>query len=144
MPLVMVVLPASLSARSLPFNPACPDQYTNRSFRRWMSTIDTFQSGLPFHFFYFCSKLICMSLAKCLSPCRGFHPNSKRWFTTSFLQPLPYLVTPWGPENCQLTSSFFVGAQIVVSLLQTTQIKPGVSFIAANKVCTSTNKITIV
>ena len=27
------------------------------------------------------------------------------WFTTSFLQPLPYLVTPQGPENCQLTSS---------------------------------------
>ena len=33
-------------------------------------------------------------------------PNSKHWFTTSFLQPLPYLVTPYGPENCQLTSSF--------------------------------------
>ena len=39
---------------------------------------------------------------------------------------------------------FFVGAQIVVSLLQTTQIKQGVSFIAANKVYTSTNKTTIV
>ena len=43
---------------------------------------------------------------------------------------------------------FFVGAQTVVlvavSLLQTTQIKPGVSFIAANKVYTSTNKTTIV
>ena len=35
-------------------------------------------------------------------------PNSKHWFTTSFLQPLPYLVTPQGPENCQLTSSFFL------------------------------------
>ena len=32
-------------------------------------------------------------------------PDSKYWFTTSFLQPLPYLVTPQGPENCQLTSS---------------------------------------
>ena len=32
--------------------------------------------------------------------------NSKQWFTISFLQPLPYLVTPQGPENCQLTSSF--------------------------------------
>ena len=31
--------------------------------------------------------------------------NSRHWFTTSFLQPLPYLVTSWGPENCQLTSS---------------------------------------
>ena len=34
-------------------------------------------------------------------------PNSKHWFTTSFrLQPLPYLVMPQGPENCQLTNSF--------------------------------------
>ena len=33
-------------------------------------------------------------------------PNSKHWYTTSFLQPLPYLVTSQGPENCQLTSSF--------------------------------------
>ena len=39
---------------------------------------------------------------------------------------------------------FFVGAQTVVSLLQTTQIKQVVSFIAANKVNTSTNKTTIV
>ena len=38
----------------------------------------------------------------------------------------------------------FVGAQTVVCLLQTTQIKQGVSFIAANKVYTSTNKTTIV
>ena len=50
-------------------------------------------------------------------------------FTTSFLQPLPFLVTPSGPENC-------VGAQTVVSLLQATQIKQGVSFIAANEVYT--------
>ena len=34
------------------------------------------------------------------------HTNSKHWFTTSFLQPLPYLVTPQVPENCQLTSIF--------------------------------------
>ena len=39
---------------------------------------------------------------------------------------------------------FFVGAQTVVSFLQTTQIKQGMSFIATNKVYTSTNKITIV
>ena len=39
---------------------------------------------------------------------------------------------------------FFVGAQTVVSLLQTTQMKQGVSFIAANKVYTSANKTTIV
>ena len=43
-----------------------------------------------------------------------WYPDSKHWFTTSFLQPLPYLVTPLGPENCQLTSSFFVAAQTVV------------------------------
>ena len=35
-------------------------------------------------------------------------------------------------------------ALTVVSLLQTTQIKQGMSFIAANKVYTSTNKTTIV
>ena len=38
----------------------------------------------------------------------------------------------------------FVGAQTVVSLLQTTQIKQGVSFIATNNVYTSKNKTTIV
>ena len=38
----------------------------------------------------------------------GDGANSKHWFTTSFLQPLPYLVTPQGPENCQLTSSFLL------------------------------------
>ena len=39
---------------------------------------------------------------------------------------------------------FFVGAQTVVSLLQITQIKQGLSFIAANKAYTSTNKNIIV
>ena len=39
--LEMVALPASLSAWSFPFTPACPGLYTH-SFRRWMSTIDTF------------------------------------------------------------------------------------------------------
>ena len=41
-------------------------------------------------------------------------------------------------------SIFFVGAQTVVSLLQTTQIKQDVLFIAVNKVYISTNKTTIV
>ena len=45
--LVRVALPAGLSARSLPFPPTCPGQHTHESFGRWMSTIDTFQSGLP-------------------------------------------------------------------------------------------------
>ena len=51
-------MPASLSVRPFPFTPACPGQYTHMSFRRWMSTIDTFQSGLPIPLFTFCSKLI--------------------------------------------------------------------------------------
>ena len=49
-----------------------------------------------------------------------------------------------GSINLSAIEQFFVGAQTVVSLLQTTQIKQGVSFIAANKVYTSTNKTTII
>ena len=49
-----------------------------------------------------------------------------------------------GSRKLSTNEQFFVGAQTVVSLLQTTQIKQGVSFIAANKVYTSTNKTTIV
>ena len=49
-----------------------------------------------------------------------------------------------GPENCQLTKKKNVGAQTVVSLLQTTHMKQGVSFITANKAYTTTNKTTIV
>ena len=49
-----------------------------------------------------------------------------------------------GSRKLSANEQFFVGAQTVVSLLQTTQIKQGVSFIAANKVYTSTNKTTIV
>ena len=62
--------------------------------------------------------------------------------TTSLLQPLPYL----GSWKLSANEQFFppVGAQIVVSLLQTIQIKQDVSFIAANKVYTSINKTTIV
>ena len=49
-----------------------------------------------------------------------------------------------GSRKLSANEQFFVGAQTVVSLLQTTQIKQGVWFIAANKVYTSTNKTTIV
>ena len=42
----------------IPFTPACPGQHTHRRFRRWVSTVDTFQSGLPIPLFTFCSKLI--------------------------------------------------------------------------------------
>ena len=47
-----------------------------------------------------------------------------------------------GSRKLSANEQFFVGAQTVVSLLQTTQ--QSVSFIAANKVYTSTNKTTIV
>ena len=49
-----------------------------------------------------------------------------------------------GSRKLSANEQFFVGAQTVVSLLQTTQIKQGVSFTAANKVYTSTDKTTIV
>ena len=49
-----------------------------------------------------------------------------------------------GSRKLSANEQFFVGARTVVILLQTTQIKQGVSFIAANKVYTSTNKTTIV
>ena len=49
-----------------------------------------------------------------------------------------------GSRKLSPNEQFFVGAQTVVSLLQTTQIKRGVSFIAASKVYTSTNKTAIV
>ena len=52
-----------------------------------------------------------------------------------------YAIGSW---KLSANEQFFVGAQTVVSLLQTTQIKQGISFIATNKVCTSTNKTTIV
>ena len=49
-----------------------------------------------------------------------------------------------GSRKLSANEQFFVGAQTVVSVLQTTQIKQGVSFIATNKVYTSTNKTQIV
>ena len=49
-----------------------------------------------------------------------------------------------GSRKLSANEQFFAGAQTVVRLLQTTQIKQGVSFIAANKVYISANKTTIV
>ena len=49
-----------------------------------------------------------------------------------------------GSRKLSANEQFFAGAQAVVSLLQTIQIKQGVSFIAANQVYTSTNKTTVV
>ena len=48
-----------------------------------------------------------------------------------------YVIGSW---KLSANEQFFVGAQTVVSLLQTTHIKQGVSFTAANKVDTSTYK----
>ena len=48
-----------------------------------------------------------------------------------------------GFRKLSANEQIFVGAQTVVSLLQTIQIKQGVSFIAASKGYTSTNKTTI-
>ena len=48
-----------------------------------------------------------------------------------------------GPRKLS-ANEFFVSALTVVSLLQSPEIKQGVSFIAANKGYTSTNKTTIV
>ena len=49
-----------------------------------------------------------------------------------------------GSRKLSANEQFFVVAQTVAGLLQTTHIKRGVSFIAANKVYTITNKTTIV
>ena len=55
-------------------------------------------------------------------------------------------VFSYARESRKLSANeqFFVGPQTGVSLFQTIQINKGVSFIAANKVYTSTNKTTIV
>ena len=66
--------------------------------------------------------------------------NSKHWFMTSFLQHTAVFSCAIGSRKLSANEQFFVGAQTVVSLLQTTEIKQGVSFIAANKVYISTNK----
>ena len=49
-----------------------------------------------------------------------------------------------GSRKLSANEQFFVGAQTLVSLLQTTQIKQSMSFTATNKVYTSTNKTTTV
>ena len=49
-----------------------------------------------------------------------------------------------GSRKLSANEQFFVGAQTEVSLLQTTEIKQGMSFIATSKVYISTNKTTII
>ena len=69
-----------------------------------------------------------------------YNPNSKHWFpsTTAVFS---YAI---GSRTLSANEQFFVGSQTVVSLLQTTKMKQGVSFEAANKVYNSGNKTTIV
>ena len=68
------------------------------------------------------------------------YPNSKHWFTTSFLQPLPVLSYVIGSRKLSANDHFFVGAQTVVSLLQTTQIISDVCFIIDRVAYASSNK----
>ena len=80
-----VALPASVSARSFPFTPAYPVQYTHRSFRSWISTIHTFQSGRPIPFSTFCGKLVesvrMMACVVRLSPLETI--QRRAWVTAS-------------------------------------------------------------
>ena len=68
--------PWSLSARSFPFTPACPGQYTQRSFWSWMSTIDTFHwltvwSGqFPY---LVAASFLCVDLDRCYGFLSGSH-----------------------------------------------------------------------
>ena len=73
----------------------------------------------------------------------GYWSNSKHRFTTSFLQPcrISYAI---GPRKLSANEQFFVGAQTVVSLLQTTQIISDVCFITDHAAYASWNKTTIV
>ena len=75
----------------------------------------------------------CMSQVKMQKPVYDIVPSTTAVFSYAL-----------GSRKLSANEQFFVGAQTVVSLLQTTQIKQGVSFIAASKVYTSTNKTTIV
>ena len=84
---------------------------------------------------------------------RGAEGVSPDVYVSCKLQALVYNILPSttavfsyaiGSRKLSANEQFFVGAQTVVSLLQTTQIKQGVSFIVAHKVYTSTNKTTIV
>ena len=74
--------------------------------------------------------------------------KSKHWFTTSFRQPLPYLVYAIGSRklsaNEQVVCLLFFCAQTVVGLLQTTQIIPDFCFITDHVAYASSNRTKIV
>ena len=107
--LVMAALTASLSARSFPFTLACPggkahsgwgftDKQGGTTTRKDCTDRHTVSTSS------FTMEVEAVTHALSWIASRG-DTNSKHWFT-SFLQPLPYLVTPQVPENDQLTSSF--------------------------------------
>ena len=54
----------SVSARSFPFIPACPGQYTHRSFGKWMSTMDTLQSATHILFLLLLLHLLLLLLLR--------------------------------------------------------------------------------
>ena len=72
-----------------------------------------------------------------------YGPNFKHWFTTSFLQPLTtsYAI---GSRKLSANEQFFVGAQTVVSLLQTTKIISDICFITDHVAYASSDKTKIV
>ena len=101
------------------------------------------QNGIPASSSNFC--LVFVFFPTILVFCFCFVPH----YSLHKLQVLVYDILPSttavfsyavGSRKLSANEQFFVGAQTVVRLLQTTQIKQGVSFIAANKVYTSTNK----
>ena len=82
----------------------------------------------------------------CSAPHLGMSPKRKVQAPLYDILPSTTAVFSYaiGSRKLSANEQFFAGAQTVVSLLQSTEIKQGVSFIAANKVYTSTNKTTIV
>ena len=85
-------------------------------------------------------------VTRCESHATRAYWDSKYWFTTYFLQPLPYPYFSYAIGSTKLSANeqFFVGAQTVVSLLQTTQITSDVCFITDHGACASSNKTKIV
>ena len=67
--------------------------------------------------------------------------NSRHWFTTSFLQPLPGFAMPQVSPKRSANGQFFIGAQM--AQVCSRQIIPGISFITAHVAYASTNKTRI-
>ena len=95
----------------------------------------------------------CLEFAADIVHCQQREGWGWGWYGGCKLQALVYNILPSttavfsyaiGSWKLSANEQFFVGAQTVVSLLQTTQINQGVSFIAAKKVYTRSNKTTIV